>query len=172
MTSLNWEQQTLSASPALNAAWNPVTYSDHNVIDLTTGLLNGTLMMTFANADELFGNLFEDVSALAATGGIGPFTQTSTFTGEPENSLASLGRSQAGARHPVREARRPWNPDCGGRRRARAGICCADTRRPARHSKAPGPVAPAFRMLRRIHHVGDLQSNRYRSATKTLTQKV
>jgi hypothetical protein len=71
----------LSGNPALNALWNPVTYSDHSVIDLTTGLLNGTFTMTFANADTLSGNVFEDVSALAATGGIGPFTQTFTFTG-------------------------------------------------------------------------------------------
>jgi hypothetical protein len=68
-----------SGSPALNAVWNPVTYSDHSVVDLTTGLLNGTFIMTFADSDMLSGKLFEDVSA--APGGIGPFTQTFTFTG-------------------------------------------------------------------------------------------
>jgi hypothetical protein len=71
----------LSGNPDLNAVWNPVTYRDHSVADRTTGLLNGTISITFANGDILSGNVFEDVSALIATGGIGPFTQTLTFTG-------------------------------------------------------------------------------------------
>jgi hypothetical protein len=72
----------LSGDPSLNAVWNPVTYSDHSVIDLTTGLLNGTFTMTFANGAMLFGNLFEDVSQVIPTGGTGgAFTQRFTFTG-------------------------------------------------------------------------------------------
>src|ERR1043165_4351111 len=71
----------LSGNTVLNAAWNPVTYSDHSVADLTTGLLNGTFTITFANGDALFGNVFEDVSALVASGGTGPFSQTFTFSG-------------------------------------------------------------------------------------------
>jgi hypothetical protein len=71
----------LSGIPALNAAWNPVTYTDHSVADLTTVLLNGTFNIKFANGDMLFGNLFEDVSAVISTGGVGPFTQAFTFTG-------------------------------------------------------------------------------------------
>jgi hypothetical protein len=71
----------LSGSPALNAVWNPVTYTDHSVADLTTGLLNGTFSMTFANGEMLSGKVFENVAALIATGGTGPFTQTLTFTG-------------------------------------------------------------------------------------------
>ena len=72
----------LSGDPSLNALWNPVTYSDHSVIDLTTGLLNGTFTMTFADGNILLGNLFEDVSQVIATGGTGgAFTQKFTFTG-------------------------------------------------------------------------------------------
>ena len=83
----------LSADPVLNAVWNPVTYSDHSVADLTTGLLNGTFSIKFANGDMLLGTVFEDVSALLATGGTGPYTQTFTFTGGTgEDSPASLDR--------------------------------------------------------------------------------
>ena len=68
----------LSGDPGLNAAWNPVTYSDQSVLDLTTGLLKGNFSMTFANGDALLGHIFEDDSAVTDTG---PFTQTLTFTG-------------------------------------------------------------------------------------------
>jgi hypothetical protein len=72
----------LSGDPSLNAVWNPVTYSDHSVINLITGLLNGTFTMTFANGNMLLGNLFEDVSQVNPTGGTGgAFTQRFTFTG-------------------------------------------------------------------------------------------
>lgn len=72
----------LSGNPSLNAAWNPVSYSDQSVADLTTGLLNGTFNMLFANGDTLSGNVFEDVSAIIASPTqTGPFTQTLTFTG-------------------------------------------------------------------------------------------
>jgi len=71
----------LSGNPSLNAVWNPVSYSDHSVIDLTTGLLNGTFMMTFASGNMLLGNLFEDVSQVVAIGAGGAFTQIFTFTG-------------------------------------------------------------------------------------------
>ena len=37
--------------------------------------------MTFANGDILSGKVFEDVSAVIATSGVGPFTQAFTFTG-------------------------------------------------------------------------------------------
>jgi hypothetical protein len=37
--------------------------------------------MTFANGEMLSGKVFENVAALIATGGTGPFTQTLTFTG-------------------------------------------------------------------------------------------
>jgi len=43
----------VSGNPALNAVWNPVTYSDHSVVDTTTGLLNGAFSMTFADGDVL-----------------------------------------------------------------------------------------------------------------------
>ena len=41
----------LSGNPGLNAAWNPVTYSDESVLDLTTNLLNGNFTLTFAGGD-------------------------------------------------------------------------------------------------------------------------
>jgi hypothetical protein len=68
-----------TADPALNTRWNPVTYSDQAVADLTTGLLNGSFVMRFATGDQLFGDLFEDVAQLVATGGTGPFTQRLTI---------------------------------------------------------------------------------------------
>ena len=72
----------LSGDPTLNTAWNPVTYTDHSVADLTTGLLNGTFSFVFANGDTLSGNVFENVSAIVASpDGTGPFTQTLSFTG-------------------------------------------------------------------------------------------
>jgi hypothetical protein len=72
----------LSNDSGLNAAWNPVTYTDHSVADLTTGLLNGNFSFVFANGDMLSGNVFEDVSAIIASpDGTGPFTQRLSFTG-------------------------------------------------------------------------------------------
>ncbi len=72
----------LSGDPALNAAWNPVTYSDQSVLDLTTGLLNGTFNISFADGDTLFGKVFEDDSIIdASPSQTGPFPQTLTFTG-------------------------------------------------------------------------------------------
>jgi hypothetical protein len=70
----------LSGTPSLNAIWNPVTFNDHSVIELTTGQLNGTLKLTFADGNTLTGNLFEDVSKVDGMG-VGPFTQIMTFTG-------------------------------------------------------------------------------------------
>jgi hypothetical protein len=86
----------LSGNPALNAVWNPVTYSDHSVADLTTGLLNGAFSITFANGDRLSGNLFEDVFAVLSTGGLGPFTQNFTFTGGTGEFAGATG-STSGA---------------------------------------------------------------------------
>jgi hypothetical protein len=70
----------LSGNPSLNAIWNPVTWSDHSTIDLTTGQLNGTVSLKFADGNTLSGNLFEDVSAVLATN-TGPITGILTFTG-------------------------------------------------------------------------------------------
>ncbi len=86
----------LSGDPVLNAAWNPVTYTDHSVADLTNGLLNGTFTLKFANGDTLSGNVFEDVSAIIASGGLGPFTQTLTFTAGT-GTLAAASGSTSGA---------------------------------------------------------------------------
>jgi PEP-CTERM motif len=85
----------LSSDPGLNVPWNPVTYSDHSVIDLTTGILNGTFDIVFADGDTLFGNVFEDVSAVVATG-TGPFTQTLTFIGGTGEFAGATG-SASGA---------------------------------------------------------------------------
>jgi hypothetical protein len=85
----------LSGDPGLDTVWNPVTYSDHSVVDLTTGLLNGTFNIVFANGDTLFGNVAEDVSAVVATG-TGPYTQTLTFTGGT-GEFAGASGSASGA---------------------------------------------------------------------------
>jgi hypothetical protein len=71
----------LSGDAGLNAAWNPATYSDQSVLDLTTSLLNGNFTFSLANGDSSTGNVFEDQSAIDATSGTGPFTQTLTLTG-------------------------------------------------------------------------------------------
>ena len=70
-----------TSDPALNGRLNPLTWSDQAVADLTTGLLNGSFVMTFATGDQLFGDLFENVSQLLPTNGIGPFTQQLTIRG-------------------------------------------------------------------------------------------
>src|SRR5258708_27349449 len=35
----------LSGIPSLNAIWNPVTFNTHDVVDITTGLNNGSFSM-------------------------------------------------------------------------------------------------------------------------------
>ena len=64
---------------AVNAFWNPVTFRAHSIVDLTTGLNNGTFSMLFANGDMLQGTLFEDDSGSASSGS-GAAPQTLTFT--------------------------------------------------------------------------------------------
>ena len=72
----------LSGSPALNAAWNPVTYSELCVLDLTTNLLRGNFTITFQDGDTLTGTDLEDDTAIdTSTTQTGPFPQTLTFTG-------------------------------------------------------------------------------------------
>jgi hypothetical protein len=72
----------LSGDPVLNAAWNPISYSDTSVLDLTTNLLNGTFSLVAADGDTLFGNVSEDQTAPdTSPDGTGPFPQTLTFTG-------------------------------------------------------------------------------------------
>jgi hypothetical protein len=69
------------ADPAVNAIWNPVTYNDVSQANLSTGLLNGTFSITFANGEMLSGMVGEDVSAIInSPTGTGSFTQTLTFT--------------------------------------------------------------------------------------------
>jgi hypothetical protein len=87
----------LSGNSSLDTIWNPVTYNDHSVIDLTTGRLNGTFSMAFADGNTLSGNLFEDVSQIVATGGVGPFTQLFTFTGGTGEFAGATGSISAAA---------------------------------------------------------------------------
>src|SRR4051794_30852275 len=77
---------------ALNNAWNPVIYSDESVLDLNTGLLNGTFTIFFADGATLTGTLFEDDSAvLQSPTETGPFPQTLTFTGGTKEFAAATG---------------------------------------------------------------------------------
>lgn len=69
-----------SSDPAWNAALNPFTGIDHDLIDLDNGILDGSVTFTFANGDTLFGtqhviDLFEDAETqfLMFTGGTGEF---------------------------------------------------------------------------------------------------
>jgi hypothetical protein len=69
------------ANPAENAVWNPVTYNDVSQANLSTGILNGTFSIAFANGEILSGTVDENVSAIISSPtGTGPFTQTLTFT--------------------------------------------------------------------------------------------
>src|SRR5579864_3870493 len=67
-------------NPVVNAVWNPVTYTDNSVLNLVTGLLNGTFNMTFHNGDVLSGLVFEDDSMVNPATATGPLTQILTFT--------------------------------------------------------------------------------------------
>jgi hypothetical protein len=84
----------LSADSGLNAAWNPVSYSDQSVLDLTTNLLNGTFTLTFADGGTLTGTVFEDDTAIdTSPNQTGTFFQTLTFaggTGEFAGATGSL----------------------------------------------------------------------------------
>lgn len=57
-----------------------MTYNDVSQASFSTGLLNGTFSIAFANGEMLSGMLAENVSALIASNSTGPFTQTLTFT--------------------------------------------------------------------------------------------
>jgi hypothetical protein len=72
----------LSSNANLDAAWNPVSYSDQSVLDFATNLLNGKFTFTFADGDTLTGDVFEDQTAPdTSPTETGPFPQTLTFTG-------------------------------------------------------------------------------------------
>jgi hypothetical protein len=71
-----------ASSATLNAAWNPVSYSELCVLDLTTNLLQGNFTITLQNGDTLTGTDLEDDSVIdASPTQTGPFTQILTFTG-------------------------------------------------------------------------------------------
>lgn len=72
----------LSGDSTLNTAWNPISYSELCVLDLTTNLLQGDFTISFQNGDTLTGSDLEDDSVIdASPSQTGPFTQTLTFTG-------------------------------------------------------------------------------------------
>jgi hypothetical protein len=81
----------LSNNPTLNAAWNPVTNHTHDVIDLLTGINNGSFSMTFSDGSTVSGTILEDDSQVLVGGGTGPFTQTLTFNGGTGEFLGVTG---------------------------------------------------------------------------------
>ena len=80
-------------NPVVNAAWNPVTFDTTDVLDLSTGLDNGTFTWSFANGDKLFGTMFEDDTMVNPMTNIGPYLQTLTFTGGTGEFLGAMGSS-------------------------------------------------------------------------------
>ena len=81
-----------SNNPAQSAGWNPVSYSDVSVLDLNTGLLNGTFTITFADGATLTGSLSEDdTSVLQDPSQTGPFTQILIFTGGTNEFVGATG---------------------------------------------------------------------------------
>jgi hypothetical protein len=83
-------------NPIANASWNPVTFDTKDVLDLSTGLDNGTFIWTFANGDTLSGNMFEDDTTLDFATNTGPFLQTLTFT-DGTGAFAGVTGSSSGS---------------------------------------------------------------------------
>jgi len=81
----------LSENPALNAAWNPVTGQDHDLIDLTTGIVDGSVVFMFSNGEELFAN--QHVLGLDAS----IQTQTLTFSGGTGEFVGATGSASGTA---------------------------------------------------------------------------
>jgi hypothetical protein len=81
----------LSGDSALNAALNPVTGQDHDTIDLTTGILNGSVTFNFGNGEALFGT--QHVEGLSASSQI----QTLTFTGGTGEFAGATGSASGAA---------------------------------------------------------------------------
>jgi hypothetical protein len=89
----------LSASPGMNAAWNPISYSELCVLDLTTNLLQGNFTITFQDGDTLTGTDLENDTALdTSPTQTGPFSQTLTFTGGAGIGRASFRHFRASSR--------------------------------------------------------------------------
>jgi hypothetical protein len=86
----------ITGNPGLNAAWNPLTYTANEVIDLNTGLLNGTFSIVFADSSTLFGNVALDVSEVISPTGNGSFSGGLTFTGGTGEFAGATG-SASGA---------------------------------------------------------------------------
>lgn len=86
----------LTSNPGLNAALNPLTYTANEVIDLNTGLLNGTFNIVFADSSTLFGNVALDVSEAISPTGDGSFSGGLTFTGGTGGFAGTTG-SASGA---------------------------------------------------------------------------
>ena len=87
----------LTGYASLDGKWNPVSFTNHCIVDVTTGLLKGTITFVFADGSTLFGNEMEDVHELVATNGTsGAFTETYTFTGGT-GEFAGVSGSVSGA---------------------------------------------------------------------------
>ncbi|GAC1422330.1 MAG: hypothetical protein NVSMB62_17940 [Acidobacteriaceae bacterium] len=67
---------------ALNAIWNPVTFTYKSQANIASGLLAGTFNLTLANGEMLSGIVNEDLSAILKSPSFtGSYTQVLTFTG-------------------------------------------------------------------------------------------
>jgi hypothetical protein len=93
----------LSENPGLNAALNPVTGQDHDVIDLITGILDGSVSFMFANGERLFGNQHvvglnasSQMQFLTFSGGTGEFAGA-TGSASGTASLTSDGYMVSGS---------------------------------------------------------------------------
>jgi hypothetical protein len=82
----------LSTNPALNASWNPVSYSELCILDLNTNLLAGPFTLVFADGATLTGNDLEDDTVIDnSPTQTGPFSQTLTFTGGTQEFAGASG---------------------------------------------------------------------------------
>lgn len=72
----------MSGIPALDALWNPISYTDESVLDFTTNLLHGNFVLMLQDGDTLIGIVDEDQTIPDTSAeGTGAFPQTLTFTG-------------------------------------------------------------------------------------------
>ncbi len=93
----------LSGNSALNTALNPITGQDHDTIDLTTGILDGSVSFMFANGETLLGtqhvvglNTGSQMQTLMFTGGTGEFAGA-TGSASGTASLTNTGYTVSGS---------------------------------------------------------------------------
>lgn len=72
----------LTGDPTINASWNPLSYTELCLVDLTTNVLTGNFTISLEDGDTLVGTDWEDQTVVdESSAGTGPFPQILTITG-------------------------------------------------------------------------------------------